>query len=132
MSRRSLDDQPLAGAVDVSSTAEQVGAGDSELVQAVLYRSWPVAGLTCGRRRSGNVQRRFRPTFLSGVGGGSGGSERPARCLNSDSRLGGAGGGLVAGVADVVVQGDHGVNLTRRGGGVRERGMPHVSRGFAR
>jgi hypothetical protein len=126
MSRRGFDDQPLAGAVDVSSTAEQVRAGDSELVQAVLYRSWPVAGLTCGRRRSGKIQRRFRPTFMSGAGGGSGGSEHPARCPDGGSRIGDSDSGLGAGVAGVVVEGNRGVDLATQGGAVGARGVPDV------
>src|ERR1019366_4760241 len=111
ISRRSFDDQPLAGAIDVCSAAEEVGAGDSELMQAVFYRSWPVAWLTCGRRRSGSVQRPVWAAGVSGICGGLGGGEHPARCPDGGSRIGDSRGGLGAGVAGVVVEGDHAIDL---------------------
>src|ERR1017187_292762 len=97
-------------------------------MQAVFYRSWPVAWLTCGRRRSGSVQRPVWAAGVSGICGGLGGGEHPARCPDGGSRIGDSRGGLGAGVAGVVVEGDHAIDLATQGGTIGARGVPDVLR----
>ena len=109
-----LDDQLLAGTVDVGCALQQAGAGDAELVQGVLDCACVFARLA-GNGWSG-LARPARAGVAAGAGGGTGGGQHVAGCADYCGRLAGPGGRFGGGCGGVLVQAQQGVYVAAEGG----------------
>lgn len=88
-----VDDEPLAGPVDIGSAAEQAGVGDAEVVQGALGRAGLLVEFIRLYMTGGDIAGRCRAGRLCGFPGGG---EYPAGCLGRRRDLPDSGRGLVA------------------------------------